>query len=66
MIMTESVCYYMYRPGTYEHESSLGRQVEVDDAFGHSRTLRNAVVMKCTKGIPDKVYIYANAGERVG
>ena len=55
-MLIEAYIHNLYcRPGTYEHDVSLGRQVEVDEAFGTSRTLHNAVVMKCTKGIPDTV-----------
>ena len=34
--------------------------MEMDEAFGYGRTIRNEVVMKCTKGIPDKVSTYAS------
>ncbi|CAI8034951.1 Protein pitchfork [Geodia barretti] len=41
-------------PGTYEHSVTQGRQVEMDEAFGYSRKIRNGVVMKCTNGIPEE------------
>ena len=47
--------YYTCRPGTYEHSVTQGRQVEMDESFGYSRKIRNGVVMKCTKGIPEEV-----------
>ena len=40
--------------------------MEFDEAFGRSRTLHNAVTVKCTKGIPDKVYtsIYSRSDSK--
>ena len=46
---------YTCRPGTYKHSVTQGRQVEMDESFGYSRKIRNGVVMKCTKGIPEEV-----------
>ena len=44
------------RPGAYAHDVPVGRHTEFDESFGSRKTLKNSITVKCTKGIPDKVY----------
>ena len=43
------------RPGSYSHDVATNRHVEYCESFGGTRTLKHEVIVKCTRGIAEKV-----------
>ena len=47
----------IFRSGHYDHNIATNRTIDFHESFGGRKTLKETVKIKCTKGIPEQVYM---------